>query len=89
MSVTSRIRRQGGAAVVTIPPALLKLLQADVGSEVELNVKDGALVARPVLRSIPKRYSLRELLKGSEHLADLNASAAWANDGDATGRELA
>jgi antitoxin ChpS len=48
MAVISKIRRQGGAAVITIPPALLKLLNLGVGAEVTLSVADGELVARPV-----------------------------------------
>ena len=88
MSVMTKIRRQGGAAVMTIPPALLKLMHAEFGSRVELDVQDGTLVVRPVMPSKRKRYSLRDLLKGSEHIGELNASAAWALEGDAVGREL-
>jgi len=46
MSVTSKIRRQGGAAVITLPPTLLKLLHLEVGAQLELNVVNGELVAR-------------------------------------------
>ncbi len=88
MTVMSKIRRQGGAAVMTIPPALLKLMHADLGSLVELNVDDGKLVVRPVTASIRKRYSLRELLTDSQHVGKLNAAATWALEGDAVGREL-
>jgi antitoxin ChpS len=87
MPVTSKIRRQGGAAVMTIPPALLKLMNVEVGAEVSLSVADGELIARPA-RSARKRYSLGELLKGSEAIADLNAETAWAREGDPVGREL-
>ncbi len=88
MTVTSKIRRQGGAAVMTIPPALLKLMHADFGSQVELDIDNGKLVVRPVTPPNRKRYSLQELLTGSEHVGELNASAAWALEGDAVGREL-
>ena len=43
MAVTSKIRKQGGAAVMTIPPTLLKLMDVDVGAQVTL--KDGKLLA--------------------------------------------
>ncbi len=89
MAVTSRIRRQGGAAVITIPPAQLKPMHAGVGSQLELDVSDGESVARSVVSSARKRYSLQELLKGSERVGELNASVAWALEGDAVGRELA
>ena len=88
MTVMSKIRRQGGAAVMTIPPALLKLMHADFGSRVELNIDDGKLVVRPVTSSTRRRYSLQELLTGSEHVGELNAAVAWALEGDAVGREL-
>lgn len=88
MSVTSKIRRQGGAAVITIPPTLLKLLHLDVGAQLELNVVDGELIARPVVESALKRYSLAQLLEGSEEMAALNNQAASAREGDAVGREL-
>jgi antitoxin ChpS len=87
MPLKSKIRRQGGAAVMTIPPALLKLMNLDIGSEVSLSVTDGELVARPA-RVGKKRYSLNELLKGSEAFADLNAETAWAREGNPVGREL-
>jgi antitoxin ChpS len=87
MTITSKIRRQGGAAVITIPPALLKLLELEIGAQISLSVSEGELIARPVTRS-RKRYSLKELLQGSEQFADLNAATEWAREGDAVGREI-
>ncbi|SMH56075.1 AbrB/MazE/SpoVT family DNA-binding domain-containing protein [Mesorhizobium australicum] len=87
MSITSKIRRQGGAAVVTIPPALLKLMDVEVGSQLSLSVTDGELIARPV-RGARKRYSLGELLEGADAMAELNAQTEWAREGDSVGREL-
>ena len=72
---------------MTIPPALLKLLEVEIGTEVSLSVADGGLVARPVAKS-RKRYTLGELLKGAEAMAELNAETAWAREGDPVGREL-
>lgn len=88
MSVTSKIRRQGGAAVITLPPTLLKLLHLEVGAQLELNVVDGELIARPLRQPLRKRYSLAELLEGSEAVAELNAQTAFAREGDPVGREL-
>lgn len=88
MSVTSKIRRQGGAAVITLPPTLLKLLHLEVGAQLELNVVDGELIARPVSPSPRKRLSLAELLEGSEEMSELNALTASAREGDPVGREL-
>lgn len=86
MAVTSKIRRQGGAAVITIPPALLKLMDVDVGAQVALSVADGELTARPV--SQKKRYSLKELLEGSDEIKRLTAETKWAREGDPVGREI-
>ena len=87
MAVTSKIRRQGGAAIMTIPPTLMKILRVEIGSEVSLSVVDGELVARP-LAEPRRRYKLAELLRGSEALAGLNAETEWAREGDPVGREI-
>ena len=87
MAVTSKIRRQGGAAVITIPPALLKLMDVDVGAQVALSVAEGELTARPV-RAEKKRYSLKDLLEGSEVMKRLTAETEWAREGDPVGREI-
>ena len=87
MAVTSKIRRQGGAAVITIPPALLKLMDVDVGAHVALSVADGELTARPVLQG-KKRYSLKQLLEGSDEIRRLTAETEWAREGDPVGREI-
>jgi len=88
MAVTSKIRKQGGAAVVTIPPALLRLMNADIGTQVTLTVEDHKLIAKPAA-SARKRYSLAELLKGAEAMKQLNAEVAWALDGEPVGHEIA
>ncbi len=88
MAVTSKIRKQGGAAVMTIPPALLRLMDVDVGARVTLTVEDGKLIAKPAIAA-RKRYSLAELLKGGEAIKKLNAEVAWARDGEPVGHELA
>ena len=88
ITMNSTIRRQGGAAVMTIPPAFLKLLDLEIGSEVELSVEAGELVAKPVPQLMRKRYSAAELLKGAEHVAELNSETAWAREGDPVGREI-
>jgi antitoxin ChpS len=88
VTVTSKIRKQGGAAVMTIPPALLRLMDVDIGTQVTLTVEDRKLVVRPAA-SARKRYSLADLLKGAEAVKQLNADVAWARNGDPVGHELA
>ena len=73
---------------MTIPPALLKLMNMEVGGQVSLSVDGGDLIARPV-QSSKRRYKLAELLEGSDSIAELNAQTAWAREGDPVGRELA
>jgi antitoxin ChpS len=84
------IRKQGGAAIMTIPSASLELLHWDVGMTVDVEVQDGALLARPASSINRKRYTLSELLKGAtkENMNALNASTEWSGDGDSIGREL-
>lgn len=89
MAIVS-IRRQGGAAIITIPADVMKALKVDIGTEVEVKVSGGALVARPRSASERKRYSLRELLRGATPSAmkRLNAETAFAREGGAMGREI-
>jgi antitoxin ChpS len=88
MTAKSRTRRKGGAAVMTIPAALLKVLGWKAGTQVALSVTDGELVARPL--TAPRgRYSLSELLEGSELVAGLNAATAWSREGEPVGGEMA
>ena len=87
---TVNIRRQGGAAIVTIPAMLLKQLNVEVGEALELEVADGMLTARPTMLDRPRRYSLKELLHGAtpRNLAALKRQTAGALDGAPVGREL-
>jgi antitoxin ChpS len=90
-TTTVHIRRQGGAAIVTIPAHLLRSLHADVGTPLELHVENGVLTARPVVAQPRKRYSLAELLRGAtpEAMVALKAQTRWAREGEPVGREMA
>jgi antitoxin ChpS len=85
MSNTAKIRRQGGATVFSIPPALLKILGAEVGTELTLTVDNGSLVATPAQPR--KRYTLAQLLEGADEMADLNKQAAAWQGGGRVGNE--
>jgi hypothetical protein len=55
----------------------------------ESNIKgrgDANLLARPA--AARKRYSLAELLRGSEAARRLSKVVAWAREGGAVGREI-
>lgn len=87
---TVNIRRQGGAAIMTIPAEVMKSLGVAVGAQLEVSVVGGALKARP--RAVPrrKRYRLEDLLAGAtpDAMRDLAEETAWARDGAPVGREL-
>jgi antitoxin ChpS len=88
--ITVNVRKQGGAAIMTIPADVLKTLDVKIGSTLELEVVDGAFTVRPARPSSRKRYTLDELLRGvtEEGMAELNADIAWAHEGEPVGREL-
>jgi antitoxin ChpS len=89
--ITVNIRKQGGAAIMTIPSDVLKMLNVEVGSTLELDIIGGAFTARSAHKSARKRYSLAELLRGvtPEAMDELTADTELAREGEPVGRELA
>lgn len=91
MSTIVKVRRQGGARIVTLPSALLARIGADAGTALSLDVKGGAIVAKPV-QDVPasgrRRYKLSELLVGAEQLPELYRGVEGALDGDPIGNEI-
>jgi antitoxin ChpS len=85
------LRKQGGAAVVTIPPSVLKSLHLTVGTQLQMEVQGASLVLVPVLPTARKRYTLAQLLDGATPKAvkALHDDTAWAREGAAVGCELA
>lgn len=88
--ITVTVRKQGGAAIMTIPADVLKMLDLDIGSVLELQITEKAFTARPIQPSSRRRYTLAELLRGAtpEIMAAIQTDTAWAREGDAVGREL-
>lgn len=88
--ITVNIRKQGGAAVMTIPADILKMLNVEVGATLALEVDQGGFTARPIRGVGRKRYSLAELMRGvtPEDMTALNQETAWAREGEPAGREL-
>lgn len=74
---------------MTIPADILKMLNVDVGATLEIEISNGAFIARPASPA-RKRYSLRELLRGitPKVAAKVNAETEWAREGESVGREL-
>ncbi len=87
---TVNIRKQGGAAIMTIPAEVLKELAVGIGESLDLEVAEGVMVARPAQRSARRRYSVAELLEGVTPAVARemkHESAAW-HTGASFGREL-
>lgn len=76
---------------MTIPSDLLKLLNLGTGDTVSMEVIHGDLVAHPHQKKALKRYTLKELLKGTNTkvMKALNKETAWAREGKPVGREKA
>lgn len=87
--ITLNVRKQGGAAVITIPSDVLKLLNIEVGDTLTLDVSGKKLIIRPIKES-PKRYSLSELLQGvtPEDMKTLKEETKWFREGESVGREI-
>jgi antitoxin MazE len=60
-----QFRKWGNSLAVRIPKSLANAINARDGKQVELTLKNGALVLQPLTKPKPKRrYSLDELLAG-------------------------
>ncbi len=83
------VRKQGGAAIMTIPAEVARELGIAVGATLDVVAADGRLVAKPTA-PIRKRYTLEELMRGCtrQGIADLAEETAWARDGEPVGREI-
>jgi len=88
--ITLNVRKQGGAAVITIPSDILELLDIQIGSKLGLDVNGKKLIIHPIKKEIPKRYSLTELLKDiqPEDIKALKKETKWFREGKSKGREI-
>ncbi|HEV2960544.1 MAG TPA: AbrB/MazE/SpoVT family DNA-binding domain-containing protein [Candidatus Angelobacter sp.] len=82
---TTNLRKVGGSIMLTVPPAVLEILNLQPGAKVNLAVRNGRLVVEPQVRP---RYSLDELLEQCNPKAPRRKEERqWLNDKSA-GREL-
>ena len=88
--ITVNLRKQGTATVITIPDIVLKKLDIDTGSTLELDIGNSAFIARPIRNPARRRYTLTELLRGvtPETIAALQEATDWAREGEPMGREI-
>jgi antitoxin ChpS len=91
MSMTVKLRRQGGAAIMTVPANIVQAMHLSTGVELALEFTGAEFVvrpAKPAKKPLPRR-TLAELLVGSEYAAEVMAETSWALEGDPVGREVA
>jgi antitoxin ChpS len=89
---TVRVRKQGGAAIVTLPSDILKKLDIHIGSELELTIDKKNIVAHPIRKKHIKRsrYTLQELLRGvtPKKMKLLKKETKWIEEGEPVGHEI-
>jgi antitoxin ChpS len=61
---STNLRKVGGSVMLTVPPALLEVLDLKAGAQVGVAVDDGRLI---VQASPKRRYTLAELLAASDY----------------------
>lgn len=82
---TTKLRKVRGWVMLTVPPALLDVLNLTAGTAVGITVEEGRLVVSP---TPAKRYKLADLIAECDPAADLlENEQSWTADAPA-GREL-
>lgn len=57
----TKVRKWGNSQGLRIPKAVLKAARIDVGDEVDVSVRDGRIIVRPV-SNVRGKHDLRELV---------------------------
>jgi antitoxin ChpS len=84
MHITN-LRKVGGSVMLAVPPALLDLLHLQAGASVGIAVEGERLV----MAASPKlRYTMAELLAGSDYSGPLPSEDQEWIDAPAVGEEL-
>ena len=82
---TTKLRKVGGSVMLAIPPAFLEQLQVQPGTTVGLELDQGKLFIKPLLKP---RFILSQLLVASDYSqVPTTDDIEWVNSA-ATGREL-
>lgn len=82
---TTSLRRVGGSIMLAVPPALLEMLNLQVGATVGIVVDSGRLIIEPQKRP---RYTLSELLAQCDASAELSEDERQWLGGEPVGDEL-
>ncbi len=85
----TRIRKQGGAAVVTLPAEVLRQIDLTVGEELQIELTGETIILR-AHHEKRRRYSLAELLEGVDcaEMQQIAEETRAARAGGPKGREL-
>lgn len=59
------IRQSGGAGIISIPKAILKILGLHIGSELNLSIENSKIVLTPIVEKNTKELTLDDLLAGT------------------------
>ena len=88
--MSTNLRKQGGASILTLPASIVKMLGIKIGDELILLFNEGELILRPANQQPRKRYSIDELLEGvtPQKMKKLQKEMAWAQEGKPIGREI-
>lgn len=81
---TTNLRKVGGSVMMSVPPAILELLDVGADSTVGLSVDNGRLVVAP--HNGPN-YTMAELLAASDYSQPQPAEEREWVDAPATGHE--
>jgi len=88
---TVTVRKQGGAAIITIPAHVLETLHIAVGAKLSLDVTKESVVIKPVSIQCRKRrrYTLAELLEGCtpKLMKKFMKETEWIREMKPVGRE--
>lgn len=84
------LRQQGGAAVLTVPMAILQKMGWEIGNKINLEPQGEQVVLTPVKRKARGRKSIAELLTAidSKEIANLNTSISELTSSKAVGKEV-
>ncbi|XWV07466.1 antitoxin [Haemophilus influenzae] len=84
------LRQQGGAAVLTVPMAILQQMGWQIGHKINLETQGESVVLTPIKRQARGRKTVAELLSNidSEEIAALNASVSNFTQSEPTGKEV-
>lgn len=81
----TRLKKVGGSVMLAVPPAILKTLDLQPGSEVSVTIDNGCLIVEPQKRP---HYSLAELLAQCDPQAELSEEDREWVDAPAAGKEI-